>query len=180
MCSTSTARTWPVHSVRFMRVASALATFLVLPATGGQAGDLPLANAGARRLVIGRLALFNEEADKRAYQIFPTPNMIAAQPGGLGRIAAGEPLGLPPSLLKDEGFRFRITPPAGQNRLVGVVIPAGTKRVDDILSQHADGADFYNLDDVPGELAHAMRGSEVVQLPPENRAVATWNYQIVD
>lgn len=129
--------------------------------------------------VDGTLAVFNEEASRRAYQIFPTPAMTAAQPGGLDRIAAGAPLMLPPPRLKDGGFRFRITPPAGENRLVAVVIPPGAK-VDDILSKHADGSDFYNLDHVLTELAEAMRGIEVVRLPPVHRAVATWNYTIVD
>lgn len=130
--------------------------------------------------VDGTLALFNEEAGKRAYQIFPTPAMTSAQPGSLDRIVAGQPMTLPPPRLKDSGFRFRITPPVGQNRLVAVVIPAGVK-VGDILSRHADGSDFYNLDDVLTQLATAaMRGIEVVQLPPVNRATATWNYEIIE
>lgn len=52
--------------------------------------------------------------------------------------------------------------------------------MDDVLAQHADGADFYNLDDVLTALDRAMRGIEVVRLPPVNRAVAIWNYTIVD
>ena len=125
----------------------------------------------------GKLALFNEDSDGRTYQIFPTQAMTEG--GAVDSITAGQAMMIPPPRLKDRGFRFRIKPPLGKNRLVAVVVPKGAK-VDDILATHQDGSDFYNLDDVLRALDQAMRGIEVVQVPPENRAVAVRNYEILD
>lgn len=133
--------------------------------------------------VSGKLALFNQDSDGRSYQIFPSKGMPSGQPdGAIARIEGGKPVAIPSARQRDEGYRFRIKPPTGRNRLIAVVLP-GHIKVEDILGRHDDGATIPDLDRLLDELADRElegRGIEPVRVNPIDRAVAEHVYEIVN
>ncbi len=134
--------------------------------------------------VSGSLALFNQDSDGRAYQIFPSKSMPSGQgDGSSARIVAGETVSIPPPRLIDQGYRFRIKPPVGDNKLIAMVLPERAE-VKDVLSRYADGSDIPDLRGLIDELVNreeGSRGIEAVRLKaPTDRAVAERAYEIVE
>jgi secreted trypsin-like serine protease len=120
--------------------------------------------------VAGRLLLVNQDVDGRAYQIFPSTTVPSGQPNGaVAAVKAGQTLTIPTARQLDQGFRFRIDPPAGKNRLIAIVVPNET-RADDLLTRYADGR---AIDDLPKMLAElAARQERVIVVEPPVAEVA--------
>lgn len=133
--------------------------------------------------VSGKLALFNQDSDGRSYQIFPSKGMPSGQSdGAIARIEGGKPVAIPSARQRDEGYRFRIKPPTGRNRLIAMVLP-GHIKVEDILGRYDDGAAIPDLDRLLNELADRElegRGIEPTRVNPIDRAVAEQVYEIVN
>lgn len=131
--------------------------------------------------VTGKLALFNQDPDGRAYQIFPSKVWPSGEGGA--RIVGGRPLTVPPARMRDhEGSRFEVQPPTGANKLIALVLPDRAD-VKDLLERYQDGQSIPDLRQHINTLVdreEASRGINPVRITPTDRAVAEREYQIVD
>jgi hypothetical protein len=125
----------------------------------------------------GSLLVYNQDVDGRSYQIFPNKYSSGARPGqATTQIAAGQTITVPGPT---DSFVLRITPPAGMNRVIAMVIPAGV-RIEDIAQRNADMAPIVDLNGLLEALAARelnWRGV-AVEPAPKNRAVGVRDYQI--
>lgn len=73
----------------------------------------------------GELVVFNENAEKQIYLIYPNKFMTTAE-GARPRtgLRGGSPMTLPG---QQDGFELTVRPPAGQNRVFAFLLPLGTQ-----------------------------------------------------
>lgn len=129
--------------------------------------------------VAGQLFLFNQEADGRAYQIFPNRFAGSDFPGqARARIAPGQAIDVPGPT---DRFVLRIKPPIGKNRVIAIVVPAAV-RIDD-LAQKNEGMqvieNFGAFLEAIVDREQAARGVSVEEALPTRRAVAIREYEII-
>nr|WP_281353051.1 trypsin-like serine protease [Aureimonas leprariae] len=133
--------------------------------------------------VSGSLTLFNQDSDGRAYQIYPSKVMSAPGGASSARIEAGETLTIPSPAMRDQGYRFKVTPPTGRNWLIAMVLPDRVK-ADDLLKRYSDGATIGSdqlaaLVDELTERERSTRDFDLVSVEPTDRATARLEYRIV-
>jgi hypothetical protein len=130
--------------------------------------------------VPGSLLVYNQDHTGKSFQIFPNKHLAKESLPGQAKanIAAGQTVTVPGAL---DRFVFRITPPAGRNRIIAVVVPPEVK-VDDIAEKNENFESFVDLDALLSELADreaSNRGVSVEAAEPKKRAVGIRDYQIV-
>ncbi|TPQ50332.1 hypothetical protein C2U72_13970, partial [Prosthecomicrobium hirschii] len=134
----------------------------------------------------GRLVLFSQGPDGQAHQIYPSKGMPSGRAEGApATIEAGRSISIPSAKARQQGYRYKILPPAGPNRLIAVVVPERAK-ADDLIARHADGDPIPDFDRFVAELIQrevASRAESDVKdliVAPLDRGTATLDYEIVE
>ena len=81
----------------------------------------------------GHLVLLDIAPDGKMVQLFP--NDASLQAGVSSRISAGQEIILPG---ENVGFRFVVQPPAGQGKLVAMIVPEDSVQLQNLVSEHKD------------------------------------------
>jgi secreted trypsin-like serine protease len=122
--------------------------------------------------VAGKLVVFNQNAEGKAYQIFPNRFTKLARPGAdATAIEAGQSMLIPGA---QDGFQLRLAPPLGRNRLIAIVMPPETNLAQAVQA----GRDMRSLPSLARNLQEiAQSGTKPAS--PLTRAIGILNYEIV-
>lgn len=126
--------------------------------------------------IAGQLLVYNVDlVSGRAYQVFPNQFSGKGKPGETAlQIASGASLTVPAA---GDGFRFRMSEPAGPNRLYAFVLPPSVK-LDDLVARGLSMGDLPDASATFEELA--SRGLAVEEDGrPGTHGAATFQYEIV-
>ncbi len=127
--------------------------------------------------VAGHLLVVNQERDGSAYQLFPNKYSGNNRIGEARTdIAAGQTVTVPDVM---DRFKLTVTPPAGMNRIIAVVVPSSV-RMSDLASQHADMRPIADLNALLKDISDRTRGIRVDEAAPKNRAIGIREYEIVE
>jgi hypothetical protein len=142
----------------------------VLPGTDVRVGDIISLRITSR--IAGSLIVYEEDAAGNVTQIFPN-SLSAGGRAGEARttIAVSESITVPGPM---DRFQLRVTPPAGESRIIAIVLPKSVK-VDDVASPNAGMKPVTDPGSVFQTLAKRTRG---VRVEPSERAVGIRTYTI--
>jgi outer membrane protein OmpA-like peptidoglycan-associated protein len=142
----------------------------VLPGTDVRIGDIISLRITSR--IAGSLIVYEEDAAGNVTQIFPN-SLSAGGRAGEARttIAVSESITVPGPM---DRFQLRVTPPAGESRIIAIVLPKSVK-VDDVASPNAGMKPVADPGSVFQTLAKRTRG---VRVEPSERAVGIRTYTI--
>jgi hypothetical protein len=143
----------------------------ILPGTSVRIDDIISVRVTSR--IEGSLIVYEEDAAGNVTQIFPNSLSTGSRPGeARTTIAAGESILLPGPM---DRFQLRVTPPAGESRIIAIVLPKSVK-VDDVAPPNAGMKPVGN----PGAVLQtlAKRATRGVRVEPSERAVGIRTYTI--
>ena len=124
----------------------------------------------------GNLIVYNRDERGSAYQLFPNRFSQGQQVGqAKHQIRAGEIVQIPGPA---DGFKLAITPPAGINEMIAIVVPHEV-RVEDLTAPHENMRSMAELEAPLQAIANRTRGVQVVPTAPMNRAIGKRAYQIL-
>jgi secreted trypsin-like serine protease len=130
----------------------------------------------------GTLVIFNENPDGTAYQLYPSK--VFPGPDGrsdVARIEAGRELRIPSPMQYDKGYRIKIEPPLGTNRLRAIITPE-SRDIQDIIAAHSDGEVIRDLPQVISAIVDVAddKGAVPIHLAPSSRGSGEVSYEIVN
>lgn len=125
-----------------------------------------------RSSMAGQLVVYNQNAEGKAYQVFPNRFSRPQAPGkSVTEVAAGQTIAIPgPS----DGFQMRLAPPTGRNRLIAVVMPVQAKLAEAVAAQ----SDMRSFDNLTRGLQR-VAATDPSPPAPTRRAVGILTYEIV-